>query len=210
MADASLLERSQLAEYEKQLADVNELLKNSPDDESLLSLKSDLEELVALARGSLVANVSRLEDPNQQDGNGAVEEPAQASTLAGSATDPGEREGSTLGDKNHEYHAPPAQADAASSQPPKKKHKAIKEFVVPPHLVIRETDSEADVNRKKRTIKQLKRQHRASVKEIESEKKKSTWQNFQKKKKLGKDSSIFSTNDGERQKTAFNERTRHK
>ena len=30
----------QLAEYEKQLADVEELLKASPEDESLLSLKS--------------------------------------------------------------------------------------------------------------------------------------------------------------------------
>jgi hypothetical protein len=47
----------QIAEYESQLANINSLLEASPDDDSLLALKSDMEELLALSKASLATTV---------------------------------------------------------------------------------------------------------------------------------------------------------
>jgi hypothetical protein len=163
-----------LEEYEQQLADVEELLKESPDDATLLALKTDLVELVTLTRGEVATN-------NNNNETAPEEEPAAQLVT-------------------------------------KKKPRAVKEFEIPPRFLPLDTDTEAEANKKKRAIKSLKRQHRATVKEAESDKKQKTWQSFQKKKKL-KDGSIFSTHDDDdvkigvvtsRKKTSFHDRTRHK
>lgn len=46
----------QIREYEDQLADVDELLRASPDDPSLVTLKSDLLELLKITRQSIPSN----------------------------------------------------------------------------------------------------------------------------------------------------------
>ena len=220
----------QLQEYEKQLADIEELLKASPDDESLLSLKSDLSELVALTKDTLAATAS---DPVDQDSaaDAAVVADSKPASSANEVSQPVHAEtappaalpsstdfsAEIASFGNEEEAVPDSQAAAVGSEPPKKKPKKIKDFEVPQRLVPLETDSEAEIKRKRRAIKALKREHRNTVKTAESQKKQKSWQSFQKKKKLGKDSSIFATHDGEskvgvvsgRSKTEFNERTRH-
>ena len=54
MADEESTSAQQIAEYESQLAGIVELLKESPDDESLLALKKDMEELLELSRANIV------------------------------------------------------------------------------------------------------------------------------------------------------------
>jgi hypothetical protein len=202
-----------LEEYEQQLADVEELLKSTPDDATLLSLKNDLVELVTLTRGeSSVANNNNnnnndnnYEDVNDEETTETRE--AGDSSLGLDSFAAAEEETLLIAD------------ETTAAAPKKKKTREIKEFEIPPRFLPLDTDTEAEANKKKRAIKSLKRQHRATVKEAESEKKQKTWQSFQKKKKLNKDGSIFSTHDDadakigvvtSRKKTEFSDRTRHK
>ena len=50
----------QIAEYESQLAGIVELLEASPGDESLLALKTDMDELLELSRASIVDTRSTM------------------------------------------------------------------------------------------------------------------------------------------------------
>lgn len=51
-----MADESQLSEYESQLAEINLLLEESPEDESLLKLKADLVELIQLTKEEEPAN----------------------------------------------------------------------------------------------------------------------------------------------------------
>ena len=217
----------QLQEYEKQLADIEELLEDAPGDESLLSLKSDLVELVNLTKDTLAASGGNVEQAgtsglasSTQEAELALPPPEPAAAAAASlpTSQDFSAEIESFGAADGAATTDSAQA-AVASEAPKKKTKKIKDFEVPQRLVPLETDSEAEIKRKRRAIKALKREHRSTVKEVESQKKQKSWQSFQKKKKSGnKDGSIFSTHDGEgkvgvvtsRNTTEFTERTRHK
>jgi hypothetical protein len=172
---------NQISEYETQLADIQELLKASPDDAALLSLKTDLEELLDLTRASLAHALPETESLL-----------VTANAVESSILSPVQE---TI---------PEAVADT-------KKLKKVKDFEVPEHLKPLETDSEQEKNKKYRAVKALKNKWRERRKEVESAKKQQSWQSFQtkKKRKLPADS-IFATHDGSRSMTEFGQRKRHK
>jgi survival of motor neuron-related-splicing factor 30 len=247
----------QIAEYESQLAGINELLAASPGDESLLELKRDMEELLALSKAS-------LEGQQQQEESGSTTTEPNTEAAAATAA-PGSSESSSLDDlqlplrTSHDGQQSSsaaaadfntdsgvdsvnaelalaeamqngaAQAAAASlDEPPNddgnkksKKKEKVKDFVLPPHLVPNEGDSEAERNRKRRAAKALKNKWRQRMKEVESTNKQKSWQSFQKKTKRKGDEgeSIFATKDGvsdrvgvvsKKQMTEFGSRKRHK
>ena len=189
----------QIKEYEAQLADVQELLQASPDDAALLSLKRDLDELLALTKASLPEQQASL------DGAESPVAPQEAAETEEPAAVP----------------APPVavtSSEAASAAPSKKSLK-IKDFEIPEHLKPLETDTEAERNKKRRAVKNLKNKWREKKKEVESTKKQQSWQSFQQKKKRKGGKSIFATQDGSNAKvgvisagsmTEFGERKRHK
>jgi hypothetical protein len=196
-----------IAEYEEQLAGIEQLLVVTPNDESLLALKRDLVELLELTKGnassSISANVPELSlsPPLVQD---AVEQPSMDVAVAAGAA----AASTAAGDES----------PMIETETGKRKIKKIKDFVVPPHLIVSETDSEADKKKKRRALKALKSQHREKRREFEHEKKQNAWQSFQKKKKTG-DSSIFATKESvddrvgvisTKTKTDFSSRQRHK
>jgi len=228
----------QLQEAEKQLADIEELLKASPDDESLLSVKNDLIELIALTKAQLggeedegrvdaaaavaaTDNAAAAEDIQGTSTSGGEVGPPDATTAEPALADQGAPTTKSALDYSSEIAAAATAeviptSETIASEPPKKKAKKIQDFQVPERLIPLETDSEAEVKRKRRAIKALKREHRTAVQEVKSQKKQNAWQSFQKKKKV-KVNSIFETQDGDakvgvvvgRSKTSFNERTRH-
>jgi hypothetical protein len=172
---------NQISECETQLVDIQELLKASPDDAALLSLKTDLEELLELTRASLPQALPETE--SLLETSNAVER----SVLTA--------EQETI---------PEAVAD-------NKKLKKVKNFEVPEHLKPLETDSEQEKNKKYRALKTLKNKWRERKKEVESAKKQQSWQSFQtKKKRKFPADSIFATHDGSRSMTEFGQRKRHK
>eukprot|EP00548_Thalassiothrix_antarctica_P004552 CAMPEP_0194138576 /NCGR_PEP_ID=MMETSP0152-20130528/8338_1 /TAXON_ID=1049557 /ORGANISM="Thalassiothrix antarctica, Strain L6-D1" /LENGTH=204 /DNA_ID=CAMNT_0038836063 /DNA_START=79 /DNA_END=693 /DNA_ORIENTATION=+ len=200
-------EAGQLQEYETQLADIEELLQLDPNDESLLKLKLDLLELIALTK----------------DDKSVTEK--ETIETAGSAEN-------YLSDKQ-EKHPPVASIVAVTTEVDntdvphlgkhivvKKKLKRVKAFEVPTQLQISETDSEKEMSRKKRAVKALKNKHREKQREYNSTKKQKSWQTFsQKGKGKRKNKSIFATQDGVKAKvgvvsggsmTDFGERKRHK
>jgi len=204
---SELASSEQIAEYESQLAGIEQLLAASPNDESLLTLKKDLEELLALTRSGTAAGAAVVEPdlpipppPMSPPENFPLEQAVAAGAAAAAIA--------TEDDK------PTVEDDKDK----KKKTKKLKDFVVPPHLIINETDSEADKKKKRRALKALKSQHREKRKEVEHEQKQKSWQSFQKKKRVGGDS-IFSTQDtvddrvgviSKKTKTEFGSRKRHK
>lgn len=208
----------QLREYETQLADVDALLQATPDDPSLLSLKSDLVELLAITKESISTEASQSAVSESAELPEAPIDPATDFSATWSNI-PADVTSTT----SHALKRPDSpidtEATAVAEQPPKKKAKKIKDFEVPEHLVPLDTDTDAEKNRKRRAIKTLKNKHRERKKEVESDKKQKSWQSFQKKKVKAKDKSMFSTQDGDtkvgvvsvsgRQLTEFGERKRH-
>ena len=186
----------QISEYETQLADVLELLKASPDDAALLSLKNDLEELLELTKASLPQPLASV--------------PQEESTTTWEITSVNAAESSSS-IPAPSSESPAAAAAAASLE--KKKLKKVKDFEVPEHLKPLDTDTEQEKNKKYRALKALKNKWRERKKEVESAKKQQSWQSFQtktwKKRKAAADS-IFTTQDGSRSMTEFGERKRHK
>ena len=204
----------QIAEYESQLANIKQLLEADPQDASLLALKNDIEELLQLTRASAAPTAE------------GSSEPAAAAPLDLPPPPPppaAENEGST---NETDAAAAAVQAGAAAaaaasgdSTKPKKKRQKVKDFVVPPHLIAKETDSEAEKNRKRRALKALKNKWREKKKEVESSNRQKSWQSFQKKSKRQDTSSIFSTQEGvndrvgvisKKEMTQFGARKRHK
>jgi hypothetical protein len=214
----------QIQEYETQLADVEALLQATPDDPSLLSLKSDLVELLTITRDSLSDVQEQLSAGNEITVDAAAEEDTTAASAASTsllANVPVASPASTsaymydaaIDDALKRTEAPTDAATAATEEPPRKKLKKLKDFVVPEHLIPAETDTDAEKNRKRRALKALKNKYRERKKEVMADQKQKSWQAFHKKKTTkSKDSkSIFSTQDG-RSMTEFApaERQRHK
>mmetsp|Transcript_13260 Transcript_13260/g.21953 ORF Transcript_13260/g.21953 Transcript_13260/m.21953 type:complete len:225 (-) Transcript_13260:40-714(-) len=219
-------EEDQLQEYESQLADIEELLQADPNDESMLKLKSDLVELIALTK------------EDEEEGGAATTEEVTtaASTIENPLVETTVQQWDTVVGTETAAAPPlaltiPAAAAAATmtvgssvtttsgAEPPKKKLKKVKDFETPAHLQIQEGDNEKEVNRKKRATKALKQKHRAKKIDYESTKKQQSWQNFSKKKGSKKKKSIFATQDGVQAKvgvvsggsmTEYGERKRHK
>jgi survival of motor neuron-related-splicing factor 30 len=213
----------QIVEYESQLAGINELLKASPDDTSLLELKRDMEELLELSKASLEG-----QQPQQQ------EEESNTCSLGKSGVAAASSSGSELLDDLMLPGTPPPDsaahtadpgidssytdsivveairngASVAAAAPPddtisdkkkSKKKEHFQDFTLPSYLVPNEADSEAERNKKRRAAKALKNKWRERKKEVESTNKQKSWQSFQKKtkRKGGDDSgSIFATKDG--------------
>jgi hypothetical protein len=169
MADEATPE--QIAEYESQLDNIKELLEADPQDESLLELKNDIEELLQLTRANLPGIAPQVQ-PAFEDAP-AETDAASDAVAAGAAA------------------AAATPVDATKS----KKKQKLKDFIVPPHLVANEADSEAEKNRKRRAAKALKNKWREKKKEIESVARQKSWQSFQKKggNKRKEESSIFAT-----------------
>lgn len=201
-----------LEEQQQQLEEIEKLLSQSPEDPSLLSLKADLLELIAVTTGGVVAATAPIGE--EAGGSSTVTQPiadpisvedaaqiSHWSTVTESASGvkrPLEEQVGVTNSTVDEQQQQQQQAKTREvveetevltqeSQPNKKKKKTIvpKEFVVPAHLQPNETDSKAEENRKKRAIKALKNQWRAQRKDQEANKKQKSWQDFQKKKKIG-------------------------
>ena len=182
----------QISEYETQLADVLELLKASPDDAALLSLKNDLEELLELTKASLpqpLASVLQEESTTTWE----ITNKSAADSSSSSIPDPS------------------SEIPGAAASLEKKKLKKVKDFEVPEHLKPLDTDTEQEKNKKQRALKALKNKWRERKKEVESARKQQSWQSFQTRTwKKRKADSIFTTQDGSRSMTEFGERKRHK
>ena len=225
----------QIAEYESQLEGIEQLLAASPDDESLLTLKRDLLELLELSKagntatGAAVAPGAEATSPNAATVIQEELELPPPPPLEGNNNNPYINElsaesaveaGVAAAANASVDETSPAAASAANNNNPKKKKKQkIKEFVVPPHLMVQEQDSEAERNRKRRALKALKSKHRQKKKEIESDNKQKSWQSFQKKTKRKGDDSIFATQESvndrvgvisKKTMTEFDSRKRHK
>jgi survival-of-motor-neuron-related-splicing factor 30 len=211
----------QVREYETQLADVEALLQASPDDPSLLSLKSDLVELLTITKESISAETSESAELSEAPIDPAADASTTWSDPTGSipAGVPSTAIASASASDTLKRPDGPIDTEATAEQPAKKKAKKIKDFEVPEHLVPLDTDTDPEKNRKRRAIKALKNKWRERKKEVESDKKQKSWQSFQKKKVKTKDKSMFSTQDGDakvgvvsvsgRQLTEFGERKRH-
>jgi survival-of-motor-neuron-related-splicing factor 30 len=196
-----------LHEYQAQLDDVINLLQESPNDESLLSLKADLEELIAITQQS--AGDETAEDETTRGGTASVQQQPlsvaaaiDAATNLALASARGETEDYHYHDDDHDNKRNIDQISAPEAQAPAKKaaKKTVvdKEFVVPSGLVVLETDTDAEKNRKYRAIKSLKTKWRAKNKELQSDQKQKSWQSFQKKKKsIVKEKSMFATSEGD-------------
>lgn len=191
----------EIAQAKSQLNDVEELLKVSPEDESLLSLKSDLLDLIKITKEA----VETVEDTTEKnsESHGSATAPLPASTDYSGIADV------------ESVKRPSAEDSEKSTEPPKKKKRKLKDFEVPQHLLPKETDNDAEKNRKRRAIKALKSKYREEKKEREANQKQKSWQSFQKKKGSGK--SIFATTSSKvgvsgsgLHMTEFGERKRHK
>jgi survival of motor neuron-related-splicing factor 30 len=217
----------QIREYEGQLAEVQGLLDLSPEDTSLLSLKSDLVELIAVTKQTLQTEALALKRAADDTKTSAsvfdrAMEAALGQSVGRDEPEPSDTAIPTASFADIVQEAAdevPLTIDTSDDQP-KKKSKAVKaEFEVPQHLICLDTDTTAERNKKQRALKALKSKWRESKKEAESNSKQKSWQTFQKKKKIKTDS-IFKTGDdsavgvvsagGKRQLTEFGERKRHK
>lgn len=204
-----------LQEYEAQLAEIEEMLAASPDDPSLLSLKSDLLELIAATLGTTATTATAAtattattttEEETPQD-----KEISPATVVEATAQqEPAALEWSTVNSaaaaKSSKNDNPPAQAttaavattttttttsNTATITKPKKKKKTCTTttvFTIPADLEIRPHDSKYEVNRKKRATAALRKQHEAQVASQVATAKQQSWQAFASSKKRSKKS----------------------
>ena len=236
----------QLQEYESQLENVKQLLEASPEDESLQSLRTDLEELVALTRSTLEGASVDVNDGNS--GGATATEEAATSTDARTAEGQSEAAVSSvpaidnidtalIGDEEIQLPSHQQESEAVKKTSKKRKkassEEAVKDvFEIPSHLIVLDTDTDAERNKKRRTAKALKNKWRIKRKEMESNSRQASWQSFQKKnsknsKRKGAGggggqggSTIFSTQEGslndrvgvisKKQMTSYDSRKRHK
>lgn len=218
----------QLQEYQGQLEEVETLLQDSPFDESLLSLQADLLELIRITAESSNTTEDVEERQTEQKVAGSSNALDEALTLAVGQSavldddnNSNDRTETRRSEAEHYAQTFDQAASAAASLPEtndkkrKKPKKPKRTFEVPPHLVLQDTDTTAEQNKKKRAVKALKNKWRESVKTFESEQKQKSWQSFQKKKKYKKSSMFQSSDDAvgtvqARKLTDFGDRKRLK
>jgi survival of motor neuron-related-splicing factor 30 len=167
----------QIQEYESQLADVEALLEASPEDLSLVSLKSDLLELLAITKQQLADSVDRpaAAEPSAERLESSTnvfdrELEAAVGKSVGRDEDDGPVEQGlsfvdTLQEASLLADAIPKSIQTGGDLP-NKKAKAMKdEFEVPSHLIALDTDTDAERNKKHRALKALKSKWRENKKE---------------------------------------------
>jgi hypothetical protein len=166
---------STIEEYESQLADIETLLEESPNDDSLLKLKSDLLELIKLTK--------------EEEGEGSdslahdqLELSSVTKTINASS------------ELDNVIASLPDEPIPVETTKPVKISKP-KTFEIPPHLQPLPSDTDAERKRKKRTLKALKAKHKSAEKEYESTKKQNAWLDFSKKKTKPKESIFRSDGD---------------
>lgn len=165
-----------------QLADVLELLADSPDDEELLTLKSDLEELIALAED---------EDEAEAEAEPTTSAPAPAppamalqveektydrsaaAFLTGNSVPPAGNDASDL--LNDLEDSTPAPSE---TKKPKSKIKVDTEFSIPQNLRLLPTDTEETKLKKRKKVKALKSKFKNIKSEVVATSKAASWQNF--------------------------------
>eukprot|EP00751_Fragilariopsis_kerguelensis_P012830 CAMPEP_0170768148 /NCGR_PEP_ID=MMETSP0733-20121128/6197_1 /TAXON_ID=186038 /ORGANISM="Fragilariopsis kerguelensis, Strain L26-C5" /LENGTH=254 /DNA_ID=CAMNT_0011109473 /DNA_START=174 /DNA_END=934 /DNA_ORIENTATION=+ len=198
----------QIVEYESQLISIVQLLEASPDDESLLVLKKDMEELLELSRATIESesstpkkSVGTISDDLPLLPQPSPPQPVESNTQlkasdniyrhpnvkqeTATETVPPIDTAKTFNDDGSSGGGDEIVASMKKAPPQKvkkrKKHKKVKEFTLPSHLIPNEEDTETERNKKRRAAKSLKDQWRHQRKEIESENRQKSWQSFQKK-----------------------------
>jgi survival of motor neuron-related-splicing factor 30 len=191
----------QLAEYESQLDDVQLLLEATPEDDSLLSLKKDLEELVGLTRSSLLEQQEQQQEQtttvllagstfsnehDEEDETGEKQVAQGFVSLDANQIDASFPANTTATTATTHGVVKPATTITTKKSSSTKKDKSLLEdaeaaFEVPTHLIVLETDTEVERNKKRRTVKALKSKWREKKKDAESRLKQKSWQSFQKK-----------------------------
>ena len=208
--------QQQLIEYESQLADIEEMIALDPSDKSIQKLKSDLEELISLTKsGVTAADVGDTTDVSEEQEQGVNENVLSNTTSQISHTSSSsalESSGGIALSKNssashldssegltNDEDSNIQKGTDNNSKEKTKKMKVPSEFAAPSHLTPLASDTDAEKNKKRRTLKALKSKWRERVKEISSEKKQKSWKDFnnkKRKKSSKKDDSIFRTTDG--------------
>ncbi|GMI15347.1 hypothetical protein TrLO_g10516 [Triparma laevis f. longispina] len=194
----------ELANTKQELADVLELLTDSPDDEELLTLKSDLEELIALAEDEDEAEAEPTTSapaPDPPTMALQVEEKtydrSAAAFLTGNSVSPAGNDASDL--LNDLEDSTPAPSE---TKKPKSKIKVDTEFSIPQNLRLLPTDTEETKLKKRKKVKALKSKFKNIKSEVVATSKAASWQNFKsggskKKKRKGlKQESMFKTGEG--------------
>lgn len=219
--------REQLIEYQSQIRDLDEVLEDSPTDESVLALKRDLLELISLTEAEMKEEASVLSTKSAPIESALVADHGNSNNENGNSNN--SQDNLTLITKAE--HIPEDSVadtsslvpttveskleDNATTQLKKKKassksnNKLLKStFEAPPHLVVIDSDSATEKNRKRRALKALKTKWHFKKKEAEGAEKQKSWQSFMdkgtKKKRKGivagtsksGEGSIFRTEDG--------------
>ncbi|GMH97645.1 hypothetical protein TrVE_jg9445 [Triparma verrucosa] len=214
-----------LANSKAELADVLELLLDSPDDEELLALKSDLEELIALAEDEAedeALDSSASAPPAGGGGpapiSGPISSPLQTGLQTGLQTEKtyDRNAAAFLTQGSSAVSAPSAptaddllndlddepSAPVAEVKKPKSKIKVDTEFEIPANLRLLPTDTEETKLKKRKKVKALKSKFKNIKSEVVATSKAASWQNFKsggskKKKRKGlKEESMFKTGEG--------------
>ena len=201
-----------LQEYHEQLAQVKELLAEDPANPEYLQLQKDLLELITITQqgqqqpthNDATNNQTETEVKNDER-NGSLFASAADTRTALVAHDEPPEPAFPLSKSAQQPVATTSSSDtatAAAAATSKRKAPAVSSiaetFVVPPHLIPLESDTPAEQNRKRRTIKALKRQHKEKIKEIQAASKQQSWQQFSSKvsgKKGTKNTSIWRTSE---------------
>ena len=209
-----------LQEYERQLAEIEEMLAASPDDPSLLSLKADLLELIATTLGTTTTTTTTTEEARDNAAaHAAATVPEEADSSNGERHNAHE-EPADLSQWNAVNHNPPklsaqtattlettvagtandtTTTTAAKVQPVKKKKKVKSNnnasnavFTIPADLEIKANDSKFEVKRKKRAQQALRKQFDAAQEARTATAKQQSWQAFA-QRKGSSSSSMFQT-----------------
>uniref|UniRef100_A0A6T7EHR7 Uncharacterized protein n=1 Tax=Attheya septentrionalis TaxID=420275 RepID=A0A6T7EHR7_9STRA len=233
-------------EYEAQLQDIEALLQDDPNDEGLLKLRDDLTELISLTTGVAPAPTaaSAASDPVVEQVEAQQQESSASSSSHGAAFLSKDAAEASMSVSEVPSEAAVNDEEGDGVNVPivtvngKKKGKkgasassllstGETTFRVPDHLVPLDSDTDAERNRKRRSIKTLKSKFRSKKKEADSQQKQKSWQDFAKKKRP-KAKSMFATQDGiharvgvissgtttttdqDNRKTEYSERKRHK
>ncbi|GMH88993.1 hypothetical protein TrST_g1678 [Triparma strigata] len=194
-----------LANSKAELADVLELLLDSPDDEELLALKSDLEELIALAEDE-AEDVAEDEAEDEALDSSASAPPAGGggpAPISGPISSPLQTglqtektydrnaaaflmQGSsavsapsapTADDLLNDLDDEPS-APVAEVKKPKSKIKVDTEFEIPANLRLLPTDTEETKLKKRKKVKALKSKFKNIKSEVVATSKAASWQNF--------------------------------
>mmetsp|Transcript_11596 Transcript_11596/g.16661 ORF Transcript_11596/g.16661 Transcript_11596/m.16661 type:complete len:233 (-) Transcript_11596:1572-2270(-) len=193
-----------LQEYGDQLIQIQKLLAEDPNNEEYLQLQKDLIELITITtkERSSVSEASISDSTvgkcGEEKNRSAEEEeekktemvfPLSKSSQCHTALEVLPSEDSTIAVSTDDNKASKKKPTTTISE----------NFQVPSHLIPLESDTAAEQNRKRRTIKALKRQHKEKVKEVHATSKQQSWQQFSNKvsnkKGTTKTSSIWRTSE---------------